>query len=204
MMLRMLSSGAVSSRVARYGRVAALLWLCALGMVRAAERDDILVKPLRLAAVPAVPVISMQGAKGSFATEAAVPGPVIVNFVFTTCSTICSTQTATLAHLQRKLHARGIKPHLLSVTIDPDNDTPQQLRKFAQQFDVGPDWQFYTGRFDDLLEIQRHFDVYRGSKAAHPPVVLMRREPGAPWVRVEGLADAARLEQVFLALPAKG
>lgn len=187
----------------RFAGASLLALLALLLLPRAQAGEAVVVRQLAPSEPPPVAVVSMEGRKASFAAEASRAGPQIVNFVFTTCSTICSTQTATLAALAQRLRARGQVPHLFSLTIDPDNDTPEQLRKFASQFGIGPGWDFYSGRYDDLLMIQKYFDVYRGSKAAHPPVVMMRRGPGAPWVRVEGLAGAAQLEQVFLSLPPK-
>ena len=52
--------------------------------------------------------------------------------------------------------------------------------------------------------MQKHFDVYRGSKASHPPVLLMRRSARAPWLRVEGFPDAAELVALIESLPAAG
>ena len=55
-----------------------------------------------------------------------------------------------------------------------------------------------------VLQVQKHFDVYRGSKASHPPVLLMRRSARAPWLRVEGFPDAAELVALIESLPAAG
>ena len=128
--------------------------------------------------------------------------PILVNFIYTTCSTICSTQTATLAELQRQIAARGSKARFVSFTIDPDNDTPQRLAAFARQFSIERDWDFYSGDFKDLVRVQQAFDVYRGSKVSHPPVVLLRRSRDAPWVRVEGFATPSDLLAVYQKLPA--
>jgi protein SCO1/2 len=128
--------------------------------------------------------------------------PLLVNFIYTTCSTICSTQTATLAEVQRQLAGRGDKARFVSFTIDPDNDTPQRLAEFARRFSIERDWEFLSGDFDELLRVQRAFDVYRGSKVNHPPVVLMRRSPRAPWVRVEGFPTPSDLLAIYEKLPA--
>lgn len=125
------------------------------------------------------------------------PDAVMLNFVFTTCSTICSTQTAVLAEFQRRLVAAGKRARFVTVTIDPDNDTPERLAAFARQFDIERDWSFFTGEFDDLIRVQQAFDVYRGSKAAHPPVVLLKRAHESTWVRIEGMAAPTDLLAVF-------
>ncbi|MFT3954425.1 MAG: SCO family protein [Piscinibacter sp.] len=155
-----------------------------------------------IAPLPAVVLQTMAGEARSLERELATEVPLVLNFVFTTCSTSCSLQTAVLAQVQREWRARGQRLQLASITIDPDNDTPEQLRRFAASFQTGPGWQFYTGRFDDLLRVQKHFDVYRGSKASHPPVLLLRRHARAPWLRVEGFPQAAELLALIESLPA--
>jgi protein SCO1 len=137
------------------------------------------------------------------AQELQAAQPQVLNFVFTTCSTICSTQTATLASFQKKLNTAKLNAKFMSFTIDPDNDTPEQLAKFAQQFGIGdsPQWRFFTGRFDDMVKPQQAFNVYRGSKASHPPVVLLRKGAASPWVRVEGFPSADDLLRVYRSLP---
>jgi protein SCO1 len=155
----------------------------------------------QIGALPSVALTTMNGEARSLERELANDAPLVLNFVFTTCSSSCSLQTAVLAQVQRERLARGQRLQLASITIDPDNDTPEQLRRFASTFHVGPGWQFYTGRFDDLLRVQRHFDVYRGSKASHPPVLLMRRHARAPWVRVEGFPQAGELAALVDTLP---
>lgn len=164
------------------------------------ERPAQVTRP-QIGALPAVALTSMDGQARSLERALAGDVPLVLNFVFTTCSSSCSLQTAVLAQVQRDRVAHGRGLQLASITIDPDNDTPEQLRRFASSFHIGPGWQFYTGRFDDLLRVQRHFDVYRGSKAAHPPVLLMRRDARAPWVRVEGFPQAAELAALVDTLP---
>ncbi len=170
-------------------------------LARAAAGGMQVLRP-SLAPLPAVALQTMAGESRMLDRELAADVPLVLNFVFTTCSTSCSLQTAVLAQLQRDWLARGRALRLASITIDPDNDTPEQLRRFAAGFRTGPGWQFYTGRFDDLLRVQKHFDVYRGSKASHPPVLLLRRNARAPWVRVEGFPQAAELAALIESLPA--
>lgn len=166
-----------------------------------AARDHFQVLRPRIEPVPAVALLTMQGEARSLDAALTSTVPLLLNFVFTTCSSSCSLQTAVLAQVQRKLIASGRKLQLASITIDPDNDTPEQLRRFAQRFEIAAGWQFYTGRFDDLLRVQKHFDVYRGSKASHPPVLMLRLNARAPWVRLEGFPDATEIVALIDSLP---
>ena len=181
--------------------------LCAAGVrpwpvLATVAGDRLVVSRPKVGPLPTVMLTTMQGQARALDAELAVELPLVLNFVFTTCSSSCSVQTAMLSEMQRSLALRGRKLRLASITIDPDNDTPEQLRHFASQFRIGEGWQFYTGRFDDLLRVQKHFDVYRGSKASHPPVLLLRRHARAPWVRVEGFPAPAELAALIESLPA--
>jgi protein SCO1/2 len=168
------------------------------------DDSSISVKRVSLGAVPKVKVVSMRGAPGHLDEELGTDdAPVLVNFVFTTCSTICSMQTAVLAELQRQLAARGQALRMVSITIDPANDTPEQLLRFAKNFNAQPGWEFLTGDFDDLVRVQSFFDVYRGSKAAHPAVVMLRGKR-REWTRVEGMPTPANLLSLVQAVALKG
>lgn len=187
-------------------RVALLLALCATASAHEARHssraEDVKVGIQAGYRVPDARVVDARGRTVRLPGQIDADLPLLVNFIYTTCSTICSTQTATLAEVQRQLAGRGDKARFVSFTIDPDNDTPQRLAEFARRFSIERDWEFFSGDFDELLRVQRAFDVYRGSKASHPPVVLMRRSARAPWVRVEGFATPADLLAIFEKLPA--
>lgn len=71
----------------------------------------------------------------------------LLNFVFTGCSTTCPTQTLELAALRRKLPpALRAQVDFLSVSVDPLADTPATLAAFARRMDADqPGWRFATG-----------------------------------------------------------
>jgi protein SCO1/2 len=69
----------------------------------------------------------------------------IANFIFTSCRTTCPRQSATMAQLQRDL-APGPDLRLVSITVDPDHDTPEVLTAYAEHFHADPQsWLFLTG-----------------------------------------------------------
>lgn len=156
----------------------------------------------KLERLPPITLTDLDGKPQRLDRALAGNDPLVLSFIFTTCSSSCSVLSAIMADVQRRFVARQRGLLLASITIDPDNDTPAQLRRYAKKFEAGPAWHYYTGRFDDLLDVQRHFDVYRGSKVSHPPVLLMRRNDRAPWVRIEGFPTAAGLVALIDTLPA--
>lgn len=116
--------------------------------------------------------------------------PVMLNFIFTTCTTICPVLSATFSQVQRKLGADANNVRMISVTIDPEQDTPEKLKEYAGRFNAGSGWQFLTGDLDDIIAIQKAFDAYRGDKMNHLPLAYLRNTPNSPWVRLEGFASA--------------
>jgi protein SCO1/2 len=124
--------------------------------------------------------------------ELAFDGPVVLNFVFTTCSAVCPIASQTFAELQGKL-GPGERVRMMSISLDPLNDTPQVLRAYAAKFRAGPDWSFYTGTVDASTAAQRAFDLYRGDKMNHAPVTLVRPGHRRAWVRLEGFPSAEQL-----------
>jgi len=121
------------------------------------------------------------------------PGPLAVNFIFTTCTTICPVMTATFAQMRRELGPEADRIRLVSITIDPEHDTPAVLAEYAKRFGAASDWRFLTGSPGDVEDVLRAFDAWPGSKAGHRPITLLRRGGERGWVRLEGLGSGSAL-----------
>lgn len=128
------------------------------------------------------------------------PRPVILNFIFTSCGTICPTLTATLAHAGSELQGLAPTPRLMSISIDPEHDTPSRLLKYAERFQAPEDWTFLTGRAADITSVLKAFDAYRGDRLGHLPLTFLRRRPGEPWLRLDGFTGVAGLVSEYRAL----
>ena len=136
---------------------------------------------------------AMDGSETSLFAELDSGKPVMINFIFTTCTTICPVMSATFAQVQGELGPDAENVRMISVSIDPEYDTPGRLRAYASLFHAGDQWQFLTGKLDNVIAVQKAFDVYRGNKMNHEPTTLLRRSPGDSWVRLDGIASAAEI-----------
>lgn len=123
----------------------------------------------------------------------ATDDPVMMNFVFTTCSTICPITTKVLSDVQGALGRDGKRMRMISISIDPENDTPLQLKAYARSFQAGERWKFLTGRTQDIKNVQIAFDNYSNDKMAHEPVTLIRQSSGKQWIRIDGFATPEEL-----------
>jgi protein SCO1 len=149
---------------------------------------------------PEVRLVRADGERVSLARELDDGRPVLLNFIFTTCSSVCPLASQTFAQFRDRLGTQVSGVHLMSISIDPEQDTPARLREYARKYHAGPEWQYYTGSLDASLAVQRAFDVYRGDKMSHTAVTLMRAAPGKPWLRIEGFVTPDDLVRDYRSL----
>lgn len=150
--------------------------------------------------VPSVDVVTQDGRKTQLSVVLDQGSPVIVNFIFTTCSTICPIMTAILSKVYESIGSSSPNLRFVSISIDPEHDTPATLAEYAKKFKAGSNWQFLTGDLAELQLIQRAFDAYRGDKMNHTSLTLMRAANSSSWVRIEGTANAHDLINEFNSL----
>lgn len=143
--------------------------------------------------VPQVKLVRDDGKTVSLPDELSDGRPVVLSFIFTTCTEICPLVSHTLAQLQSKLGPDRDRVHLVSISIDPEHDTPARLAAYAKKYDAGPEWRHYSGTLQASIEAQRAFDAYRGDKMEHVPVTFLHAGPDKPWIRIDGFATADQL-----------
>ena len=120
--------------------------------------------------------------------------PVMVNFIFTSCPTICPVLTSSFASVQKSLDSSGaMRPRMISISIDPAFDTPGRLLDYSRRYGATDDWYFLTGHQEDILRVLQAFDAYRGEKMNHTPVIFIRGLPGQSWVRLTGYPTVTEL-----------
>jgi protein SCO1/2 len=139
--------------------------------------------------VPAITMLDQRGRKVVFSKALEDGRPVIMNFVFTSCTTVCPVMTQIFAQVQARLGAAAERVHMVSVSIDPEYDTPGRLLAYARGHGAGSQWDFYTGSNDASIAVQKAFDAYRGDKMNHAPLTLLRGARGSTWVRLDGFVS---------------
>jgi protein SCO1/2 len=147
--------------------------------------------------LPAVKVTRADGVRMTL-TEALDDGrPVLLNFIYTSCNAICPVSSQVFAEFRERLGAPRDKINMVSISIDPEQDTPRKLTEYATRFGSAGLWAHYTGSVAGAVEIQRAFGVWRGDKMNHQPVTFLRAAPGKPWVRLDGFIGPTALLDEF-------
>ena len=142
---------------------------------------------------PDITLLDQEGREVGLAPLLDGSSPVALNFIFTSCATVCPVMTATFSQMHRALGEDAGGLRTVSITIDPEHDTPRVLQSYAQRFNAKQGWQFLTGDADEILKVQRAFDAYTGNKTNHRPFTLLRNGDSASWVRIDGLASGTEL-----------
>ena len=145
-------------------------------------------------AVPDVSLVNQDGKKVPFKSYLETDKPVMVEFIYATCTTICPVLSAGFANLQRKLGPDAALVRLVSISIDPENDSPQVMKDYLKKYSAGPGWDFLSGSRADIDAVMRAFDTYVSNKMYHLPLTLIRSPADGSWVRIKGLMGAADLQ----------
>jgi protein SCO1/2 len=127
--------------------------------------------------------------------------PVMLNFIYTSCNAICPVTSQVFVEFRERLGAvERDKINMVSISIDPEQDTPRRLTAYAKRFGSAGAWSHYTSSSADAVEIQRAFGAWRGDKMNHQPTTWLRVAPGKPWQRYDGFVGPEQLVQQYLAL----
>ena len=155
--------------------------------------------------IPDVTVYDQDGRKLSFYSDLVKDRTVAINFIFTTCTTICPPLTATFRKVQQELGERaGRDITLISISVDPATDVPERLKSFSAKFNAQPGWSFVTGSKPDIDRLLVSLGAYAGDKNDHTPMIVMGNDKAQYWTRTYGLAEPQSLVKVITEVAGKG
>lgn len=148
--------------------------------------------------IPDTPAYDQDGRKLNFYTDLVKGKTVAINFIFTTCTTICPPMTATFRRVQQELGERvGRDVYLISVSVDPVTDVPERLNAFAAKFKAGPGWTFVTGTQPDISALLKSLGAFVADKNDHTALILIGNESRGYWVRTYGLTSPGTLVKMI-------
>jgi protein SCO1/2 len=119
----------------------------------------------KIAPAPEFALISQDGASVKLADYR---GKVVaVTFIFTLCADTCPVLTPMMSFVQDQLGGNfGEKIHFVSITVDPERDTPEVLKEYAQAFGANlSGWSFLTGTPDAIRDVTRRYGIFAAKTA---------------------------------------
>jgi cytochrome oxidase Cu insertion factor (SCO1/SenC/PrrC family) len=148
--------------------------------------------------IPDVELLDQNGRKIHFYTDLVKGQTVVINFIFTTCTTICPPLGATFARVQKELGDKaGRDVRFISISVDPATDTPERLKAWGAKFHAGDGWTFVTGNKPEVDELLRALGASSARREDHSPTVLIGNDAHGNWTRTYGLANTSKLVQII-------
>jgi cytochrome oxidase Cu insertion factor (SCO1/SenC/PrrC family) len=148
--------------------------------------------------IPDTELLDQDGRKLHFYTDLVKGQTVVINFIFTTCTTICPPLGATFARVQKELGDKvGRDVRFISISVDPATDTPERLKAWGEKFHAGEGWTFVTGNKPEVDELLRALGASSARREDHSPTVLIGNDAQGHWTRTYGLANTSKLVQII-------
>ena len=168
---------------------------CGMNLVQVKTEKAVPAAGPRAMTIPDVELLDQDGRKVHFYSDLVKGKTVAINFIFTTCTTICPPMGATFARVQNELRDRNVQ--FISVSVDPVTDTPERLKAWRAKFKAGPGWTLVTGdkqKIDELLNALAASNVRRED---HSPTTIIGNDALGQWTRAFGLAKPSQLVQII-------
>ncbi len=153
---------------------------------------------------PNVELVTQDGKKVRFYDDLIKDKVFAINFIFTRCTDSCPLETAALRKVQKALGDRmGKDVVFYSISIDGDRDKPDELKDYAERFNVGPGWTFLTGRPEDVTLLRQKLGMYRSDGPAekalneHGISILMGNEQAGQWIKRSPFEETKALVRVL-------
>lgn len=138
---------------------------------------------------PNTELVNQDGQKVRFFDDLIKDKVVAINFIFTSCTDSCPLETARLLQVQKVLGDRvGKDIFLYSITIDPETDTPEVLKQYADKFKIGTGWQFLTGNKDDITALRKSLGLFidgidNGRNKDHNLSLIIGNQSTGRWMK---------------------
>jgi protein SCO1 len=148
-------------------RRAALLLALALMMFPALMQGNEAGGDTRLPVIGPAPAFTLTSQDNKSVSLVGFHGKVVaVTFIYTGCPDICPLLTQKMVDVQDELGAVfGAKIAFVSISLDPEHDTPEVLKDYAQFWGAKPEgWSFLTGSLEAVHDVTRRYGVFFAKK----------------------------------------
>lgn len=153
--------------------------------------------------IPNVVVQTQEGTRVRFYDDLVKGKVVLINFMFTTCTSQCPLTTANLVKVEEMLGERlGRDVQMISITVDAATDTADVLKKYSRRFGTKPGWYFVTGRQKDVDLIRQRLGVLEDGvdKTRHTGILVYGNEKTGQWAATPAMAQPTAIVRSVLRL----
>ncbi len=154
--------------------------------------------------IPNVPVVNQHGETLRFYDDVIKGKIVVISFIYTSCKDICPLLTARLSQVAELLGDKmGRDVFFVSISVDPNNDTPAKLKEHATAYHAGAGWAFLTGQLADIKLINGRLGEKMRSLSEHRTEIVLGNDETGEWARNSVFGDLTRLVMDIRAMDPK-
>jgi cytochrome oxidase Cu insertion factor (SCO1/SenC/PrrC family) len=155
---------------------------------------------------PNVELTDQNGEKKHFFDDMVAGKVVLINFVYTTCKLSCPLETARLKKVYELVKDRmGKDIFFYSISIDPENDTPEVLKSYRQRYKIGEGWDFYTGDEESVTLLQKKLGLFvdqlsnanKDAKEGHSLNLIVGNQATGKWIKRSHLENSQILATIL-------
>lgn len=184
-----------------------------LGQQPAKNNDEVAEPPLTLRGIPSkqimvgkqakflpdLALLDQDGREVRFYSDLIKDRNVVISFFYTTCGSTCLRQGKVFSDLQKELGDRlGKDIFLISVTMDPETDTPRRLKTWGDQYGRKKGWTLVTGKTAEMKKLVGHLTGNPlGRLETHAPFVYLGSDKKNQWISTYGLPAPRNLIKQF-------
>jgi len=137
-----------------------------------------------------LPLLDQDGRAVRFYTDVLKGKLVLISFIYTNCTDICPTLMHNLVDVQEKLGDRfGKDVFFVSISVDPEDDTPEELKKYAERYEAKPGWTFLTGKKENIDWVVYKLGQYTPDFEDHSMTFLLGDVKNARWAKLKGESE---------------
>ncbi len=155
-------------------------------------------------AIPDVQVVNQAGQHLRFNSDVVKERVAVVTGFFTTCTAMCPITQENLSHVAKLLGDRlGKDVVIISVSVDPTNDTPERMKAWGEKFHIASGWTLVSGNKDDVQTLLKSLGLYVEIPQRHQSALMIGNQ-STGWVRASSWSSAEKLVKVIDGLALAG
>src|SRR6476660_5740864 len=146
--------------------------------------------------VPDIKVINQDGRHVRFNSQVVDGRIAIVTGFFTNCSSMCPFTQEKLAQVAKLLGPRlGKDVVIVSVSVDPQNDTPARMKDWGEKFHIGPGWTLLSGNPAEVDTLLKSLGLSVPLPQRHQSALIVG-STASGWVRISSWTSAEKLAKL--------
>lgn len=146
-----------------------------------------------------LPLVDQNGKTVDLYKEYIAGRHIVLHSFFARCEGSCPVMMTTLQSLQKQLGSRlGKDVQIVSITVDPDHDSPQVLADYARRVQAKPGWHFLSGSSAQVTTALRRIGQYADAPENHMNLIIVGNDASGDWRKLHGLAPLEEIVRAVL------